>query len=413
MSTTDYAELRQEIRECALSKMDFSKELEDPEVVALLDKVIEERSGKGYISLKEKQRLRKDVFNSLRKFDLLQDLLEEPSISEIMINGPSAVFTESGGKLEEYHERFTSEKRLEDVAYQMAAIADRRINEANPIVDTRLPDGSRVNIVLPPVALDGPVITIRKFLDDFITMDRLKELGSISPEAADFLKTLVECGYNIIVSGGTGSGKTTFLNMLSGFIPADERIITIEDSAELKIQNHRNLVRLESRLGTAEGSHDITIRDLIKTSLRMRPNRIIVGEVRGVEAVDMLQVLNTGHDGSMTTLHANSAKDVCSRLETMVLLSADIPLSAVRGQIASAVDVIVQLGRMRDKSRKVLEISEVERGNGTEISVRPLYKFVETGTGENGEVLGELRKVAELKDTQKLEAAGKSVCAGI
>ena len=321
-----------------------------------------------------------------------------------MINGPENVFVERNGRVEATRERFVSPKRLEDVAYRMAAVADRRINEATPVVDTRLPDGSRVNIVLKPVAVDGPIITIRKFSDRFISMDRLIELGSITQEAADFLKGLVEAGYSVIVSGGTGSGKTTFLNMLSGFIPEEERIVTIEDAVELKIVNHKNLVRLESRAGNREGANAVTIRDLIRASLRMRPDRVIVGEVRGVEAVDMLQAMNTGHDGSMSTIHANSAADVFSRLETMVLLSADLPLAAVRGQIASALDIVVQLGRMRDKSRKVLEICEVERGEEGKIKINPLFRFVESDNSTSEKVEGELKKVGELKKTRKLEA---------
>jgi pilus assembly protein CpaF len=409
MNVDEYAAIKAQLRDTVLSRMDFSRELDDSEIHELLDAVIEETCEKRYISLKEKQRLRKDVFNSLRRFDLIQDLLEDPTVTEIMINGIQGVFVERNGRLEPYRESFRSEKRLEDVAYRMASIADRRINEATPVVDSRLPDGSRVNIVLKPVAIDGPVITVRKFHDNFISMERLIELGSITQEAASFLKTLVEAGYNIIISGSTGSGKTTFLNMLSGCIPEDERIITVEDSAELKIVGHKNLVRLESRAGNTEGRNEVSIRDLIRTCLRMRPDRIIVGEVRGVEAVDMLQMLNTGHDGSLSTIHANSAADCISRLETLVLLSAEIPLAAVRGQIASAVDIIVQLGRMRDKSRKVLEISEVIRGEGTEIAIRPLYKFVETGSGESERVVGELKKTGELENRTKLLASGKKI----
>ena len=301
------ANLNRVIRERALKTMDFSKDMRDEEVYALLDGLIAEEAENCYISLKEKLRIRRDVFNSLRKFDILQDLLEDTEVTEIMVNGLSSLFIERKGRLEPYPECFDSEKRLEDVAYHMASVADRRVNEANPVVDTRLPDGSRVNIVLPPVAVDGPVITIRKHSGDFISMERLKELGSITQEASEFLKKLVRAGYNIIVSGSTGSGKTTFLNMLSGFIPEDERIITIEDSVELKIQRHKNLVRLESRAGNTEGKNAVSIRDLIRASLRMRPDRIIVGECRGVEAVDMLQAMNTGHDGSLSKVHANAA----------------------------------------------------------------------------------------------------------
>ncbi len=406
MEQREFNELKQLLRERILEKMDFSKELGDEDVKRLLDSEIAAQARETYISLKQKQRLSKDIFNSLRKFDLIQDLLDDPTVTEIMINGLDAVYIERNGRMEVYREHFTSQKRLEDVAYRMAAVADRRVNEATPVVDTRLPDGSRVNIVLKPVAVDGPIITIRKFSDSFISMERLTELGSITCEAADFLKHLVEAGYSFIVSGGTGTGKTTFLNMLSGFIPKDERIVTIEDAVELKIINHENLVRLESRAGNREGANAVTIRDLIRASLRMRPDRVIVGEVRGVEAVDMLQAMNTGHDGSMSTIHANSAADVFSRLETMVLLSAELPLAAVRGQIASAVDIIVQLGRMRDKSKKVLEICEVERCEGTQIGLNPLYRFVETDESTGEKVVGELKKVGELKNRQKLIARG-------
>ncbi|MBO7403080.1 MAG: CpaF family protein [Lachnospiraceae bacterium] len=404
MVNEDYNTLKQQLHDRILGKMDFSKELGDDDVKRLIDSEIALEARERYISLKQKQRLSKDLFNSLRKFDLIQDLLDDPEVTEIMINGPENVFVERNGRVEATRERFVSPKRLEDVAYRMAAVADRRINEATPVVDTRLPDGSRVNIVLKPVAVDGPIITIRKFSDRFISMDRLIELGSITQEAADFLKGLVEAGYSVIVSGGTGSGKTTFLNMLSGFIPEEERIVTIEDAVELKIVNHKNLVRLESRAGNREGANAVTIRDLIRASLRMRPDRVIVGEVRGVEAVDMLQAMNTGHDGSMSTIHANSAADVFSRLETMVLLSADLPLAAVRGQIASALDIVVQLGRMRDKSRKVLEICEVERGEEGKIKINPLFRFVESDNSTSEKVEGELKKVGELKKTRKLEA---------
>lgn len=406
MDSKNRMEMKQHIRQRVLETMDFTREVEDSEVIGALDEYIAEEARKTYIGVKDRQKLRKDVFNSLRRFDILQDLLEDESVTEIMVNGPDVIFIEKNGRLERFDGSFESVSRLEDVAQQMTALANRRINEASPIVDTRLPGGERVNIVLRPVSISGPTITIRKFSKDVLSMDHLLEIGSITKEAADFLQNLVAAGYNILVSGGTGSGKTTFLNILSGFVPPAERVITIEDSAELKLRNLPNLVSLESRNANVEGRNAVTIRDLIKTSLRMRPDRIIVGEVRGDEAIDMLQAMNTGHDGSLSTIHANSSKDVISRLETMILLSAEIPLPAVRGQIASAVDIIVQLGRMRDKSRKVLEICEVLNYEQGEVRISPLFSFVEEGEDENGRVLGALKASGQLRNTGKLRRAG-------
>jgi len=317
------------------------------------------------------------------------------------------LFVERGGKLIRYEGRFESERKLLDIVQQMAAGSNRRINEACPIADTRLPCGSRVNIVLPPVALNGPVITIRKFAQESMSMEQLIALGSVTEEVAEVLSCLVRAKYNIFISGGTGSGKTTFLNVLSNYIPRDERVITIEDSAELQIRNIPNLVRLEVKSANVEGNNAVEIRDLIRASLRMRPDRIIVGEVRGAEVIDMLQAMNTGHDGSLSTGHANSCADILSRLETMVLLSAEIPLLAVRRQIASAIDIVIQLGRLRDKSRKVLEISEVRGCVRQEIQLCPLYRFEEMGEEENGRVIGSLKRTGEkLKNEQKLKRAG-------
>jgi len=386
--------------------MDYSKEVSDEELLQLVDSVLEEVAKENLTEV-ERRQLRKDVFNSLRRMDILQELLEDESITEIMVNGANDLFVERGGKLIRYEGRFESERKLLDIVQQMAAGSNRRINEACPIADTRLPCGSRVNIVLPPVALNGPVITIRKFAQESMSMEQLIALGSVTEEVAEVLSCLVRAKYNIFISGGTGSGKTTFLNVLSNYIPRDERVITIEDSAELQIRNIPNLVRLEVKSANVEGNNAVEIRDLIRASLRMRPDRIIVGEVRGAEVIDMLQAMNTGHDGSLSTGHANSCADILSRLETMVLLSAEIPLLAVRRQIASAIDIVIQLGRLRDKSRKVLEISEVRGCVRQEIQLCPLYRFEEMGEEENGRVIGSLKRTGEkLKNEQKLKRAG-------
>lgn len=400
---------RQQILDKVLERMDYSKEVSDEELFQLVDTVLEEVA-KEALTEAERWQLRKEVFNSLRRMDILQELLEDESITEIMVNGANDLFVERGGKLVRYEGRFESERKLLDIVQQMAAGSNRRINEACPIADTRLPCGSRVNIVLPPVALNGPVITIRKFAQESMSMEQLIALGSVTEEAAEVLSRLVRAKYNIFISGGTGSGKTTFLNVLSNYIPRDERVITIEDSAELQIRNIPNLVRLEVKNANVEGNNAVEIRDLIRASLRMRPDRIIVGEVRGAEVIDMLQAMNTGHDGSLSTGHANSCADILSRLETMVLLSAEIPLLAVRRQIASAIDIVIQLGRLRDKSRKVLEISEVRGCVRQEIQLCPLYRFEEMGEEENGRVIGSLKRTGEkLKNDQKLKRAGISL----
>lgn len=323
------------------------------------------------------------------------------------MNGPDHIFIEKGGRISEYDEHFISIQKLEDVVQQIVAKVNRMVNEANPIVDVRLLDGSRVNIVLPPVALNGPVVTIRKFPESPITMDKLIEIGSVNKEVVNFLRTLVVAKYNIFISGGTGSGKTTFLNALSNFIPSDERIITIEDSAELQIRGVPNLVRLEVRNANVEGRNEVTIRDLLKSALRMRPDRIILGEVRDAAACELLSVMNTGHDGSLSTGHANSTSDMLHRLETLVLMGMDIPLLAVRNQIASAIDIVVQLGRLRDKSRKVLEIAEVTGIRDGDITVQPLYKFIEDGVDDAGRIKGKLCPTGnKLINTDKLAHAG-------
>lgn len=398
---------KQELQELVIREIDLSKELEDEEILEVIDEILLNKSRTSYISMQDKRRLRKDIFNSIRRLDILQELVEDTSITEIMINGAKNIFIEQNGAIRPWIKQFESEKKLEDVVQQIVSKSNRIINEASPIVDARLPDGSRVNIVLPPVALEGPVVTIRKFPDNPITIDKLIQIGAVTIEVSRFLEELVIAGYNIFISGGTGSGKTTFLNVLSNFIPKDERVITIEDSAELQIRSIPNLVKLEARNANVEGKNAVTIRDLIKSSLRMRPDRIVVGEVRDAAAIDMLQAMNSGHDGSMSTGHANSTIDMLNRLETLVLMGTDIPLMAVRKQIASAIDIIVHLGRLRDKSRKVLEISEVLDCMDGEIEVNKLYVFKEEGEDENGSVLGKLQKTNnELINLSKLSKAG-------
>lgn len=340
-------------------KLDHTEEISDEEILVEIDKLIWEEAKGQYMPLSEKITLRQQLFNGIRRLDILQELLEDESVTEIMVNGTDGIFVEREGRIRCWEHRFVSKTKLEDVVQQIAGKCNRIVNEAIPITDARLENGDRVNIVLPPVAVNGPIITIRRFPKEPITMERLIELGSVSKEVADFLKQLVCAGYNIFICGGTGSGKTTFLNALSDYIPKDERIITIEDNAELQIQGVENLVRLEARKENTEGKHAVTIRDLIKSSLRMRPSRIIVGEVRGDEVVDMLQAMNTGMDGSLSTGHGNSPSDMLVRLETMVLMGLEMPLSAVRRQIASGIDILIHLGRLRDKSRRVLEIREV------------------------------------------------------
>lgn len=393
------------LRQRVIKEIDLCREVCDDELYETIDRILLEFGREEYVGITEKLRLRKDIFNSIRRYDVLQELIEDITVTEIMVNGPNQVFIEQNGRISASDLHFDSTQKLEDVVQQMVSHSNRIINEASPIVDSRLPDGSRVNVVLPPVAIEGPIITIRKFPNQPITMERLLEFGSLSEEVAIFLRQLVIAGYNIFISGGTGSGKTTFLNVLSNYIPPTERIITIEDSAELQIRNIPNIVRLEMRNANSEGSNEITIRDLIKTSLRMRPDRIIVGEVRDAAAIDMLQALNTGHDGSISTGHANSPADMLSRLETLVLLGAEIPLLAVRKQIASAIDIIVHLGRLRDRSRRLLEVCEVLDCVSGEITINPIYEFEESGEAE-GRVIGSLVKKNELRRLDKLKRCG-------
>lgn len=400
-----YDELKKTLQEKVLEKIDYSRELTDDEVKEVIADTVLQAGREGRFKLAEKERLGKEIFYALRRFDLLQDYIEDASVTEIMVNGTEGIFIERAGRLIRLEEQFTCREKLEDIVQQMVARCNRSVNEASPIVDARLENGSRVHIVLPPVALNGPIITIRRFPDEPYTMRDLLNFGALSEETAEWLSRLVRAKYNIFISGGTGSGKTTFLNALSGYIPEDERIITIEDSAELKILNVQNLVRLETRNAGVEGCREISVRDLIRAALRMRPDRIILGEVRGAEAVDLLQCLNTGHDGSLSTGHANSAPDMLSRLETMVLSGMDIPLQAVRKQIASAVDIIIHLGRLRDRSRKVLEIAEVTGCSRGEVETTPLYRFIEQGE-ENGRIIGSWQKRGDLADTRKLRASG-------
>ena len=388
-----------------LEELDMTREIEDEELTELIYRVLQEASSEEYLSLSRKTELGKELFNAFRKLDLLQEFLEDEGITEIMINGTKSIFFERDGRIYQSDKRFLSKEKLEDVIQQIVAGSNRLVNEASPIVDARLADGSRVNVVLAPVAVNGPIVTIRKFGKDAITMDQLIAWNSISKEISDFLAALVAAGYNIFISGGTGSGKTTFLNALSQYIPKDERIITIEDNAELKLQEIPNLVSLEARNPNVEGTGAVTIRDLIKSALRMRPDRIIVGEVRGAEAIDMLQALNTGHDGSLSTGHANSTADMLSRLETMVLMGMNLPLPAIQRQIASGIDIIVHLGRLRDKSRKLLEVSEVLGYENGKICLQSLYKYEEEGE-KAGKITGNWRKIHEITNDQKLKMAG-------
>jgi len=388
--------LRQELSSCG--------QLADEELNARIHQAVEEESRQGYLPLRSRLELRERLYDTFRRLGILQQLVDDPEVTEIMINGQDNVFVERGGRISRWEQRFESREQLEDMIQQIVSRINRSVNVSHPIVDARLPDGARVHVALPPVALDGPVVTIRKFPEP-VTAEKLIAWGSLTREAAGFLEKLVKAGYNLFISGGTGSGKTSFLNAMSGFIPPEERIITIEDSAELQIRQIPNLVRLETRNANAEGEGAIEISDLIRASLRMRPDRIIVGEVRGRECLDMLQALNTGHAGSLSTGHGNSPKDMLSRLETMALMGADLPLPAVRSQIASAIDILVHLGRLRDKSRKVLEIVEVEGYEDGEIRLNPLYRFEEEAGGGR-QVRGCLRQVGTLHAVGKLRAAG-------
>lgn len=398
----------EELYERVLERMDMSRELEDEEVAELIHEVLREAAKEEYLPLEKQIYLSRRLFHSLRKLDVLQELIEDESVTEIMINGVEDIFVEKNGRICRSDKRFISEAKLGDVIQQIVSGTNRYVNELSPIVDARLEDGSRVNVVLKPVALNGPIMTIRRFPKEKVTMEQLIAWGSLSGEAARLLEMLVKAKYNIFVSGGTGSGKTTFLNVLSDYIPKDERIITIEDNAELQIKGVPNMVRLEARNANLEGEGAVTIRDLIKSALRMRPDRIIVGEVRGDETVDMISsAMLNGHSGSMSTGHANSPADMLNRLETMMMMGIDLPLTAIQRQIASALDIIVHLGRMRDKSRKVFEITEVLDYADGKIWLRTLYQYQEEGV-ENGKIKGTLMKVEELARRDKLLAAGYS-----
>lgn len=381
-------------------------EISDEEIKNCIDNEIAGICREQYIRLEEKRKLRHSVFNSIRKMDVLQDILEDEEVTEIMVNGPENIFIERKGVLTKTELKFEQRERLEDIVQQIASTGNRIVNESSPILDARLKDGSRVNIVVPPISIDGPVVTIRKFPKEAMTMEKLLEIGAITEEAAIFLEKLVRAKYNIFISGGTGAGKTTFLNILSNYIPSGERVITIEDSAELQIQNIPNLVRLEARNANVEGKNQVTIRDLVKSALRMRPDRIIVGEIRDQTAIDLLTAMNTGHDGSLSTGHANSPADMLNRLETLVLMGMDIPLPAIRQQIASGIDIVIHLGRLRDKSRKVLDISEIEGVSQGKIQLRPLYQFQEEGD-KRGTVTGQLWATKNsLLSTEKCQRAG-------
>ncbi len=403
MRTTD-REI-QELRDQILGQVDLSKEPDDREISNLVAETCSHFAKGKLLNLAEQEELRQYLFHSLRKLDVLQELLDDPEITEIMVNGADHIFYEKKGRLFASDRKFTSKEKLNDVIQQIAAGNNRMVNEASPIVDTRLPDGSRVNVVLSPISIDGSAVSIRKFPSKPLEMEDLIRMGTVSEEAAELLKILVCAGFNLFISGGTGSGKTTVLNALSQYIPKEERIITIEDSAELQLIGKPNLVRLETRNANTEGVLPITIRDLIRTALRMRPNRLIVGECRGAEALDVLQAMNTGHDGSLSTGHANSCQDMLSRLETMVLMGMELPLTAIRSQIASGIDVLVHLGRMRDGSRKILAITELAEYKDGEIRLNDIYRFEESGKGRHC-VEGSLRHVGTLEHTEKLKRAG-------
>ena len=400
-------EIVAEIKRYVTENLPLSQ-LSDEDLQEQVENIVAQRLGNIYCPIDQRVSIVQQVYSSIRGFGLLDTIISDDTITEVMINGHENVFIEQNGRLFKLDKQFESQRRLEDVIQRIVGLAGREVNQANPICDTRLPDGSRVNVVLPPISLCGPILTIRKFSKTPMTIGKLIQYGSITQEIADKLELLVKAKYNIFISGGTGSGKTTFLNALSNFIPKDERIITIEDSAELQIKNIDNLVSLETRNANASGAGQITIRDLIKSSLRMRPERIIVGECRGGEALDMLQAMNTGHDGSLSTGHANSTEDMLSRLETMVLQgAAGLPLEAIRQQIASAVDIIIHLSRLRDKSRKTMEITEVVGYENGRIVLNPLYVFEEDKYSTMEKVSGGLKRTNnKLINDYKLRLSG-------
>ena len=392
--------------EKVMLRLDMTRETGEEELQEIILAVIEEAAEEEFWPLSEKIRISRELFNAFRRLDILQDLIEDDSITEIMVNGTENIFYEKGGRLYRTDRHFISEERLCDVIQQIVGETNRYVNESSPVVDARLRDGSRVNVVLKPVAVNGPIMTIRKFPSEAITMEQLIRMGSLTREAAEFIRQLVEAKYNIFVSGGTGAGKTTFLNAMSDYIPKEERIITIEDNAELQIQGVDNLVRLEARGVNLEGEGAVTIRDLIRSALRMRPDRIIVGEVRGEETVDMISsAMLNGHSGSMSTGHANNPADMLHRLETMMMMGIDLPLQAIQRQIASALDIIIHLGRLRDKSRRVLKIEEVLDCMDGRIRTETLYEFREEGMKDE-KIEGSLVKAGEIKNREKLVAAG-------
>ena len=396
-----------ELKQYVTENLPLSK-ISDEELEERIEDIVEQRLAGQYCSIEQRLSIVRQIYSSIRGFGLLDSIISDDTITEVMINGPEHIFIEQNGRLFKLDKQFESQRRLEDVIQRIVGLAGREVNQANPICDTRLPDGSRVNVVLPPIALCGPVLTIRKFSKTPMTIEKLISYGSITQEIADKLELLVRAKYNIFISGGTGSGKTTFLNALSNYIPKDERVITIEDSAELQIEGVENLVSLETRNANASGAGQITIRDLIKSSLRMRPERIIVGEVRGGEALDMLQAMNTGHDGSLSTGHANSTQDMLSRLETMVLQgSSGLPLEAIRQQIASPLDIIIHLSRLRDKSRRTMEITEVVGYENGKILLNPLYVFEEDENSTLEKVSGSLKRTNNpMKNDFKLRISG-------
>lgn len=406
MNGQAYEQYKASIKKEILEKLDCGRDFSDDEVRDIIDGRLCGGDCAGRLDVAGRRRMGKELFASIRRLDVLQELLEDKSITEIMINGPERIFVERAGRLQRWKGHFESLSRLQDVIQQIAAGCNRVVNEASPILDARLEDGSRVNVVLAPVALNGPVMTIRRFPEEGMTLDRLVAIGSLDTECRRFLELLVKSRYNIFISGGTGSGKTTFLNALSQAIPPEERIITIEDSAELQLKYAENLVSLETRNANTEGCKPVTVRDLIRSSLRMRPDRIIVGEVRGAEICELLTAYNSGHAGSMSTGHGNTARDMLLRMETMLLMGMDIPLSAIRRQIASGIDILVHLGRLRDKTRKVLEIAEITGFSEGEILTETLYEFEEDKNSTKEKVSGSLVKKGELRHVQKLEAAG-------
>lgn len=394
------------LRNKVLDILEYEGEASDERIEELVSKTISEEMKNDFLPYHRRIQVGQEIFNSLRKLDILQNLIDNPAITEIMVNGTEAIFVEENGRIRRLEQCFESEEKLKNIIQIVVGKCNRVVNDMSPIVDARLENGSRVNVVLNPVALNGPILTIRRFPEKPFDMEKLKEFGAITQDAADFLRKLVIAGYNILVSGGTGSGKTTFLNALSGYIPKDERIITIEDSAELQLLGIENLIRMETKNANTETGKSISIRDLIKTSLRMRPDRIIVGEVRGEEAMDMIcSAMNCGHDGSMSTVHSNSAVDTLLRVETMILMAAQIPVSAIRRQVSSGIDIIVHLGRLRDKTRKVLEIVEITGMDGEHIVVNSLFEFKETSNSSNEHVIGNLVKIGELRNVAKMQAA--------